>query len=248
MFVVALSTAGLGLLLAVGVWQAWTGRLTVTGGGSQLSVDDVAYPTRADLREPRRLLRREKLANLLLAQLELVAVVVAGVMATLLATHPSIGLGYRVLIVGTYLVGAYLVGRVVWIRLGLPTPGIEAAGEGVPSVPELAATLREDVGDAVGDDFAAVHEAMATARGPKERLDVVTVALLAGARNGVDREAVATWAAEHGVASEATVASRADALAEQGLLASDAELAFTSADLRDAEPAAVGSIAETVLD
>lgn len=236
-----LATGGLGLLVAVGTYQLWAGRLTALGPGGQLMVEDVAYPTRADVRNPRRLLERRKLANLLTALFELVALIVAGVAATALLTSSAVGGAYAALVVAAYLVGAYLVGRAVYVRLGFPTPVSGDAGE-----PEdVAASLRERFDEEVAASFRAVHDAGATVRG-EAGVDDVTAALLAGARTDRRRGEVATWAAESGLASESTVRARAEELTECGLLASGERLSFAADPLATADPDEVVSVATSL--
>lgn len=244
----ALIAIGVAGLLLVGIWQLWAGRLSETGGRSQLfAADDIAYVTRADLANPRRLAQPGKLSNVLTIALEVVVLLLAGVIAVAVVTHPEVDLLYKVLVGESYLVAAYLVGRGIYVRLGLPVPGAETPGDGQPDVDVLADAVRDVVGENVGTDFAAVHDAMATARGADDGMDAVTVALLAAARNEVPLEDVRDWAADNGVASPATVRSRAETLEEEGLLAVEDTLSFEIERLSTAEPEQIGTVASSVL-
>ena len=236
-----LAAFGLATLVGVGIYQTWTGRLTALGPSGQLMVEDVAYPTGDDLAEPRRLLEREKLANLAVVATELIVLVVAGLAAGLVITSEAVTTPYVVLTLVAYLVGAYLVGRAVYVRLGFPTP-VESID--LNDDPEaIARSLNDRIEDGLGDAFVAIHAAGTTARGDDPELDPVTAALLAGAQSERGRSEVATWAAETGVASESTVAHRADELVDSGLIAPGEGLAFTSERLRDADPADVAAVA-----
>lgn len=236
-----LAAGGLGLLVAVGTYQLWAGRLTALGPGGQLMVEDVAYPTREDVRTPRRLLEPRKLANLLTALCELVVLVAAGVAAAALVTSTTVGGAYAALVVTAYLVGAYLVARAVYVRLGFPTPVAGDAGE--PA--DVAASLGERFDGDVAAAFRSLHRAGTTVRG-EGALDDVTVALLAGARTGRRRGEVATWAAGSGLASESTVRGRAADLTACGLLASGERLSFTADRLADADPDEVVAVATSL--
>jgi len=239
-----LAAFGLVTLVAAGLYQAWRGRLSVQGASGQLIVEDVAYPTSADLRNPRRLLEREKLANVLMAVTELVVLVVAGIAAAAVVTTDGISTGYTVLTVGAYLVGAYLVGRVVYVRLGFPTPVASDDGGAAPE--EISQSLSTRFDDEVGTAFGAIRGAGASARGEDVTLDPVTAALLAGARSGQRRNDLAVWAAETGVASESTVRNRASELAEAGLLAPGEDLRFSSDRLASADPEDVVAVATSL--
>jgi hypothetical protein len=236
-----LAAGGLGLLVAVGTYQLWAGRLTALGSGGQLMVDDVSYPTRADVQHPRRLLEPRKLANLLTVVCELVVLIVAGVAAAALVTSTTVGRAYAALVVTAYLVGAYLVARAVYVRLGLPTPVAGDAGE--PD--DVAASLGDRFGDDVATAFSSIHEADATVRA-EDDLDDVTAALLAGARTERRRGELATWAAESGLASESTVRGRAEELTECGLFASGERLSFSADQLADADPDEVVAVATSL--
>lgn len=236
---------GLATLVGVGVYQTWTGRLSALGPSGQLMVDDVAYPTSEDVAAPGRLLQREKLANLVMIVTELTVLIVAGVAAAAMVTSGSASTPYVALTVVAYVVGAYLVGRAVYVRLGLPTP-VGSIDRDEDDHEAIARSLNDHVEDGLGDTFAAIHEAGGSARGGPSSLDPVTVALLAGALSGRRRSEVATWAAETGLASESTVETRANDLAESGLLAASDDLAFTSDRLREADPADVAAVATSL--
>lgn len=238
-----LAALGLATLVGVGIYQTWTGRLSALGPSGQLMVEDVAYPTSDDLTEPRRLLERDKLANLAMVATELTVLIVAGVAAAAVLASGTVAAPYVALTVVAYLVGAYLVGRAVYVRLGFPTP-VESIDDADPE--DVAASLAERFDEDLGTTFAAIHGAGATARGDDEAVDPVTAALLAGARSGRSRSTLATWAAETGLASEATVERRAGELVESGLVAPGDELAFTSERLRSADPADVAAVVTSV--
>jgi hypothetical protein len=217
---VPVAVLGLCCLLVGGAWQLWAGRLSAAGSGRQLAVDDVAHPTRADLRDPARLLEPAKAANLLMVQLELLLLALAGVTVAQLLSTPGVHPALAAVTAATYLVGAGLVGRALYVRLGL-APTVDPPGD-----ESLTASLSRTGDPEMAAAFRAVQAVSASARG--DDVDPVTAALLAGARTAADRATVAAWAADAGVADRETVADRARELAAAGVLADAESLVLAS--------------------
>lgn len=231
--------AGVGVLLAVGAWALYAGRFDVRGGRGQLFVDDVAYLTRADLREPSRLLDPSKAANLLIAALEVLLLVIATVTVVAVAARDAVSPWFLAVAALGVLVGGYLVGRGVYVRLGFAVP------EPARSVNAFGAGFERVAGTDAAADFTAIHDAMGRTRASGDS-DAATAAVLAAARADVDRESLRDWAADSGLASPASVDARVDDLAAAGLLDPDA---FALADdrLATADPPDVAAVATTAL-
>jgi hypothetical protein len=210
---VPVAVLGLCCLLAGGAWQLWAGRLSVAGSGRQLAV---AHPTRADLRDPARLIEPAKAANLLMVQVELLLLALASVTVAQLLSTPGVHPALAAVTAATYLVGAGLVGRALYVRLGL-APTADPPGE-----ESLAASLSRSLDAETAAAFRAVLAAAASARG--DDVAPVTAAVLAGARTETDRATLADWAAGEGVADRETVVVRTRDLAAAGVLADPAAL------------------------
>jgi len=232
--------AGVGVLVAVGAWALYAGRLDARGGRGQLFVDDVAYLTRADLREPTRLLAPSKAANLLIAALETLLFVIATVTVVTVALRSGAPPLFTTVSTVALLVGGSLLGRVLYVRLGFAVP------ETTVRVDEFGAGFERVAGRDAAADFTAVHDAMGRARGT-DASDAATAAVVAAARADVDRAALRTWAGNSGLASPASVDARVDELAAAGVLDPEA-FAFTDERLATADPDEVAAVATTVTE
>jgi len=228
-------TAGVGALLAVGAWGLYAGRFDVRGGRNQLFVDDVAYLTREDLREPRRLLEPSKAANPVIAALETLLLGIATVTVVAVAARTEPAPRFLAVAAAGVLVGGYLVGRGVYVRLGFAVPEtartVDAFGRGFERV----------AGTDAATDFAAIHDAMGRTRGTGDS-DAATAAVLAAARADLDHGTLRSWAADSGLASPASVDARVDDLAAAGLLDPDA-FRLVEDRLATADPADVAAVA-----
>ncbi|WP_227133507.1 transcriptional regulator TbsP domain-containing protein [Halorubellus salinus] len=232
-------TAGLGVLLAVGAWGLYAGRFDARGGRGQLFVDDVAYLTRADLREPSRLLDPSKAANILIAALETLLLVIATVTVVAVAARTNPAPWFLAVAAVGVLVGGYLVFRGVYVRLGFAVP------EPARTVNAFGAGFERVAGTDAAADFTAIHDAMGRTRATGDS-DAATAAVLAAARADVDADELRDWAADSGLASPASVDARVDDLATAGLLDPDA---FALADdrLATADPEDVAAAATTAV-
>lgn len=229
--------ASLGVLVLVGVWSLYAYRLSATGGRDQLFVDDVTYLTREDFQNPKRLLDPSKAANILIAALELLMLVIATITVLVLATRVTVPDWYVATAVTALLVGGYLVGRAIYVRLGFSVP------ETSESVDEFGESFESVAGTNAATDFTAIHDAMGRARGGDDS-DAALAAVLAAARSDVDRDELRTWAAESGLASPASVDDRVADLVDAGVL--DLEtFAFTKDRLATADPTDVAAVATT---
>lgn len=229
--------ASLGVLVLVGVWSLYAYRLSATGGRDQLFVDDVTYLTREDFRDPTRLLDPSKAANVLIAALELLMLVIATITVLVLATRVTVPDWYVATAVAALLVGGYLLGRAIYVRLGFSVP------ETVDSVDDFGEDFERVAGTGAATDFTAIHDAMGRARGA-DGSDAALAAVLAGARSEMGREELRTWAAESGLASPASVDERVDTLADAGVLDAEA-FAFANDRLATADPTDVAAVATT---
>lgn len=230
--------AGLCGLLGVGLVQLWRGRLTATGGHDQL-VGDARFLV------PGGPVDRDAATNLAIVALELLTLALAAVLVGYLAVATALPAVLKLLFAGTYGVAALLVGRAAYVRLGLLVPG-RAAVDDPESLAELTDSVAESLGDPTADEFEALYDAMRTARADGPGPDVVTVALVAAARTGMDVATVEYWAATNGVASPATVANRRDELADAGVLKAD-RFDLARPELADAPAADVASVTTTLL-
>lgn len=229
--------ASLGVLVLVGVWSLYAYRLSATGGRDQLFVDDVTYLTREDFQDPARLLDPSKAANVLIAALELLLLVIATFTVLVLATRVTVPDWYVATAVGALLVGGYLLCRAIYVRLGFAVP------ETSTSVDDFGEGFERVAGTGAATDFAAIHDAMGRARGTDDS-DAALAAVLAAARSDVEREELRTWAAESGLASPASVDERVESLADAGVLDPEA-FSFTNERLTTADPTDVAAVATT---
>lgn len=229
---------GLCGLFAVGLFQLWRGRLTASDGQDQLVGD-------ARFRAPGEPVGRDTAANLAIVALELLALALAALVVGYLVVETALAPALKLLFAGTYGVAAILIARAAYVRLGLPVPG-PADVDDPGTLDDLTDSLSESLGEQTADEFAALYEAMTTARGDGPGPDVVTVALVAAARADRDVATVEHWAATNGIASPATVATRRDELAAAGVLAAD-RFALARPEFADAPAADVASVATTLL-
>jgi hypothetical protein len=233
--VIAVALCG---LLGVGLLQLWRGRLTATSGHDQ-PLADARFRT---FREP---VGRDAAATLAIVALELLALVLAAVLTGHLVVETALAPSLKVLVAGTYGVAAVLIARAAYVRLGPSVPGTTDVDD--PRTLEgLTDSLAESLGEPTAAEFEALYAAMTTARSDAPGPDVVTVALVAAARAGMDVATVEYWAATNGIASPATVANRRDELAGAGVLKADCfELART--EFADAPAPDVASMTTTLL-
>jgi hypothetical protein len=224
-------------LVLVGAWGLYAGRLSTRGGRGQLFVDDVTYLSRVDLRNPRRLLEPSRAANLVIAALETLLLVIATLTLLELAGRPNVPTWFVALSGIGVGVGGFVLGRAVYVRVGGAVPEPTAA------VDDFGAGFERVAGTAATEDFTAIHDAMKQARGGDS--DAATAAVLAAARADVDPDSLRAWAAESGLASPASVDDRIDALATAGIIDPDT---FTYVDdrLETADPSDLASLATSV--
>jgi hypothetical protein len=235
---VSLLGVGIGALLLVGVWGLYAGRLSERGGRGQLFIDDVTYLSRVDIENPRRLLEPSRAANLVIAALELLLLVIATLTLLELSTRSGVPTWFVAGSTFAVLVGGYVLGRAVYVRVGFavpePTDDVDAFGAGFETV----------AGTDAAADFTAIHDAMQRTRGDGNS-DAVTAAVLAAARADVDRTPLETWAAESGLASPASVEARIDALANAGVVDPDA-FTFVDDRLETAAPSDLASLTTSI--
>ncbi|WP_439027354.1 hypothetical protein [Haloarchaeobius sp. DT45] len=234
-------TVGLCSLLAVGLWGLGRTRADATAPYDRLFAE-VRFPTQSDGLTD---LDDEVAASLAIAWLELTVLVLAGLFVFVVAAESSVPVALRALFVATFVVGAWLLGHALYVRLGLPVEGRlgETDGHGDRT---LQRALAEMVGSETAADFATIDGALDTARGSDDRVDTLTVGLLAAAYNEADPAAVRRWAASTGVASPATVAARHDELASAGLLREES-LQLRASRLATRGPTHVAAMASSLL-
>jgi len=85
----------------------------------------------------------------------------------------------------------------------------------------VAETLAEEIGQQTREDFVAILDSLASARGNGDGLGEVTISLLVAARNGVLLYDISRWGEDVGLASKATFSRTKTRLEDNGLIDTD---------------------------
>jgi hypothetical protein len=126
-----------------------------------------------------------------------------------------------------------------------------------PAISRVRGSLESELGGATAADFEAVLDSLETARGDGEGLDEVTVSLLVAAKNRELLYDISKWGEDVGIASKATFSRTKTRLEELGLVDTEKvpidvgrprlRLMLGDDRLRDADPAELSSVAQSVL-
>lgn len=237
----AVIVAGLALLLVGGLWQL----TRVDMGGTRLKrkhlvSEDVAVLSRADLRQPERLLAEPaKFRNVFAMTLEVLIIAGSVVVASQVYTTPRVPLALEVLTGAALVLGIVLVGRGLYVRSGLYRPALEEPADYGDS---LANRLDEEVGTA----FTGVHGALAEGRAG-EPVDETLVCVLAGARAGCPADELAAWGETVGAADPERFTQQVETLAEAGLVTVEEGHLRLGEPVADADDKQLATVAESVL-
>jgi hypothetical protein len=126
-----------------------------------------------------------------------------------------------------------------------------------PAISRVRGSLQSDLGETTAADFEAVLDSLETARGDGDGLDEVTISLLVAARNHELLYDISKWGEDVGIASKATFSRTKTRLEELGLVDTETvpidvgrprlRLMLGDDRLRDADPAELSSVAQSVL-
>lgn len=115
--------AGVMLLLVVGLWEIWRGRLDRDADErEELMAETEGLLSREDFRNPSRILDSPpKRRNLVMIVSEIVVLVMTAILGVLVLGLPNttFPLEYKGLVGGGFFVGVYLLARALYVRLGL---------------------------------------------------------------------------------------------------------------------------------
>jgi hypothetical protein len=87
-----------------------------------------------------------------------------------------------------------------------------------PSISRVRSSLSTEIGERTAEDFDAVLDSLATARGDGDDIDEVTISLLVAARNNELLYDISKWGEDVGLASKATFSRTKTKLEEMGLI------------------------------
>ena len=90
-----------------------------------------------------------------------------------------------------------------------------------PAISQIRATLAEEIGAAIREDFDQLVASLETARGDGDGLDEVTISLLIAAKNEVLLYDISKWGEDVGIASKATFSRTKSRLEESGVITTE---------------------------
>jgi len=90
-----------------------------------------------------------------------------------------------------------------------------------PAISQIRATLAEEIGAAIREDFDQLLASLETARGDGDGLDEVTISLLIAAKNEVLLYDISKWGEDVGIASKATFSRTKSRLEESGVITTE---------------------------
>jgi predicted transcriptional regulator len=127
-----------------------------------------------------------------------------------------------------------------------------------PAISRVRASLGDEIGGTVRDDFDSVLSSLQTARGDGDGLDEVTISLLVAAKNDVLLYDISKWGEDVGIASKATFSRTKTKLEDLGLIDTEKvpidvgrprlRLKLGDDRLRNADPDQLAGVAQSLLN